>query len=187
MPLTGGLMMGKHPITPDKQERLDRVRELLRVHSSAKVRALIGAEFGIKSRQASYLIADARAQIREEAKVDREQEIADTLDQLNGIILSPHQKTSDRLKAITTKIRMLGLNAPVRLQFQQPLFDAAQQRALLQGLASNGEHDDLPAEHAGEALPEGLAVPKAPETTPASVHPAVNGRCHQQVGGADPC
>ncbi len=124
-----------HGTTYDKQQRILRAKHLLARKGYSYTNNIAGQlvqEFEVCYTTAYEYLREARKEILEQSKKTCEEHIEDTLNSLEEMIANnPDEKV--RLKAIETKIKMLGLspNRTVNINIEKPMFNPEQQKQLL--------------------------------------------------------
>lgn len=145
----------RHEAAPD-EDRVEVALQLLQRMIPSEAKAELKRRYGVCRATAEKYLSQARAFMRGAADINRKEEIGRTLCELADIIHDRSAKHSDRVSAIRTKMRLLGLEAPVRIESSQPpLFDAERERATLK------LSHELPAFDTGQDDDQGVDVPPA--------------------------
>lgn len=104
----------KNPTKLDREKRIQHCLELMAFHSKREVFSTLRSEYGISQETAKKYWGEAQDIVVIESKKDRKIHIAKALMQVESVIRN--EKGALRLKAIQTKISLLGLDAPKRME-----------------------------------------------------------------------
>lgn len=153
---------------PD-EDRVEVALALLQRMLVSEAKAELRRRYGVCSTTAMVYVQQARAYMRGAANINRQEEIGKTLCQLEQIIHDRQAKNSDRVAAIKVKARLLGLEAPVRIETTSPpMFDLDEVRGGLKVA------QDVPTVNIGQADTEALPAPAAPPELRNGTHPPID-------------
>jgi len=107
---------------PD-EDRVEYARHLLGTMLVSRAKGELQRRYNVSPATAATYIRLARAMNLAAADLTRREAVAETLGSLDSIIHDHTAKHSDRCRAIRLKMDLLGLNAPIRVVHEPPLFD----------------------------------------------------------------